>query len=67
MNPAFVLQNVGETIIYNIMEKRIKIILFVLFMFFGIRQLLIFWDLWAGIFLCVLGLTIFFSKKEDVF
>lgn len=49
------------------MEKRIKITLFMLFMFFGVRQLLIFWDLWAGIFFLFLGLTIFFSKKEDVF
>tara|TARA_R110000772_G_scaffold24111_5_gene63919 strand:- start:137 stop:340 length:204 start_codon:yes stop_codon:yes gene_type:complete len=67
MNPDFVQQNVGETIIYNIMEKRIKITLFVLFTFFGVRQLLVFWDIWAGVFLCVLGLLMIFSEKKDIF
>tara|TARA_R110000803_G_scaffold200485_2_gene264850 strand:+ start:756 stop:923 length:168 start_codon:yes stop_codon:yes gene_type:complete len=54
-------------IIYNIMEKRVKNILFILFMFFGVRQFFIFEDIWAGTFLCVLGLLIVFSKKEDTF
>jgi hypothetical protein len=67
MNPDFVLQNVGETIIYNIMEKRIRITLFVLFTFFGVRQLLVFWDIWAGVFLCALGLLMIFSEKKDIF
>tara|TARA_R110000803_G_C11925909_1_gene314885 strand:- start:203 stop:406 length:204 start_codon:yes stop_codon:yes gene_type:complete len=67
MNPDFVQQDAGETIICNIMEKKVKVILFILFMFFGVRQFLIFWDLWAGTFLCILGLTIILSKKEDVF
>ena len=67
MNPDFALKNVGKMIIYNIMEKRVKFILFILFMFFGVRQFFIFEDIWAGTFLCVLGLLIVFSKKEDTF
>jgi|TARA_R110000822_G_scaffold5786_3_gene24720 hypothetical protein len=49
------------------MEKRIRITMFVLFTFFGVRQLLVFWDIWAGVFLCALGLLMIFTEKKDIF
>lgn len=49
------------------MEKRIRITLFVLFTFFGVRQFLVFSDIWAGILLFVLGLLMIFNEKKDIF
>jgi hypothetical protein len=67
MNPEFALVSVGNPIICNIMEKKVKIVLFILFMFFGIRQFFIFLDVWAGTFLSLIGLILILDKKEDVF
>tara|TARA_R100000935_G_C2782066_1_gene142143 strand:- start:52 stop:198 length:147 start_codon:yes stop_codon:yes gene_type:complete len=46
--------------------KAIKVILFILFMLFGLRQFFIFNDIWAGTFLSVIGISIALNKKEDV-
>jgi len=67
MNPGFVLRNVGKLITFKkTIMKAIKVILFILFMLFGLRQFFIFNDIWAGTFLSVIGISIALNKKEDV-